>query len=140
MQHVNQKNMRTLVVKSAKKIGMNRRNWVLITFINSDVSVLLKAKSKIFMIWRAWMIWILHRKKKGNRIAEYNLLQRTLNSSKLIKYVNSRYSPIIYGYMNKSRGRNKSNNFRIWLERGYSATTIMRRLIIKLENKENSVT
>ena len=69
---------------------------------------------------------------KINNIAECNLLHDMLNPSKRTKDINSHYSPILHGYMNTRKGKEKFKIFRILLDIGYSSNILMTRLIAKI--------
>ena len=71
--------------------------------------------------------------------SEWNLLHDILNPSKLTKNINIHYSPIMHGCMNSRKGKAKFQNFWIWLYSGCSYTIVIRRLIINLKTKEDSV-
>ena len=74
-----------------------------------------------------------------NNIAECNLLHGIINPHKLVKNINSHYSPILHGCMNARKGRAKFKNFRIILYSRCSSTILMRRLVQKLCPEKYSV-
>ena len=81
---------------------------------------------------------LLHNKDVNN-IAKYILLHGILNSSKRTKNINSHYSPLLHGFMNTRKGKAKFKKFRILLDSGFSYTIVMKRLILKLKTKEDTV-
>ena len=53
--------------------------------------------------------------------------------------MNSRYSPILHVCMHTRRGKDKFNHFQILLDIRCISTILMKRLITKLETKEDAV-
>ena len=56
--------------------------------------------------------------KDVNNISEFILLYDLINTSTLTKNINSHYYPVLYGCINKCRGRDnmkKSNIVRQWM-------------------------
>ena len=71
-----------------------------------------------------------------NNIAECNLLHDIINPTKITITLNSHYYHILHGCMNKIKGREKFNNFKILLDSGFSHTIVMGRLVEKLSPKK----
>ena len=74
-----------------------------------------------------------------NKITECNLIHDIINPYKRTIILNSHQSPIIHGYMNTQKGREKFKNFHILLDSRCISTIIMRRLIKKLNTKIDTV-
>ena len=70
--------------------------------------------------------------KKVNKLSECNSLHDIINPPECTKVLNSRYSPIIQGCMNKWKGEVKFKNFWILLEIGCSSIILMWIIIKKL--------
>ena len=71
---------------------------------------------------------------KENKLAEWDLLHDILNPTKRTKK-NSQYSPIIQGYMNTRRVKDKFKEFITLLDSGCISTIVIGKLIQKLHPK-----
>ena len=65
-----------------------------------------------------------------NNIAECNLLHDMINTPKHTKNLISHYSPILHGFMNTRKSKERFKNFRILLDSGCSSTIVMERLFL----------
>ena len=64
---------------------------------------------------------------KVNKLAEFNLIHDILNPSKRTKNMNRHDYPILQGYMNIRKGKEKFKTFSILLDSGCIFTIIIRR-------------
>ena len=71
-----------------------------------------------------------------NNISECNLLHDIINPPKRTKKLNSRYYPILNGYMHTRKGKANFKSFQVLLYRVYSSTIVMGRLVKKLYPKK----
>ena len=74
-----------------------------------------------------------------NNISELNVLHDIINPSKHTENLNIYYSHIIHVCMNTRKGKTKFKNFRILLDSVYSSTSVMRRLIEKINTDKDAV-
>ena len=72
---------------------------------------------------------------KVNNIVGRNLLHEILNPSKSTKNVNSHYSPILHGWVDRHKGKAKFNIFGVLLDSGCSSMILIISLIKKLKPK-----
>ena len=73
---------------------------------------------------------------KVNNIAECNLLNDIVNTSKCTKDINTNYFPILHLCINTCKGRVKYNSFKDLLDSGFSPTVLMRRITTTLEKRD----
>ena len=77
--------------------------------------------------------------KKVTKLSKCNLLHDILNTPKRTKLLNSRYYPILQGFMNILKGKAKFKTFQIILGSGCGSTIIIGMIINKLTTKTDDV-
>ena len=75
-------------------------------------------------------------KNEVNKISEFNLLHDIINPPEHTKTFNSHHSTILSRCVNIQNGRAKFKNFRILLDNVCGSTVVIRKLLTKLNPKE----